>query len=113
MSALSPETIEAWLKLLMPGLVIAGAAGYAIWQGWTRAAKAVSHAPNTLIAGDIMDTRPMKDLVEAVKHSNEVAERIIEAQDRTTSAVDRASAATDRNEAAVRDLCRAVERMLK
>lgn len=46
MSALSPETIEAWLKLVMPGLVIAGAAGYAIWQGWTRAAKAVSHAPN-------------------------------------------------------------------
>lgn len=112
MSALSPETIEAWLKLVMPGLVIAGAAGYAIWQGWTRAAKAVSHAPNALIAADIMSTKPMADLASAVADLAHRIEHMTEAEERTAESNNRICAAIDRHEGAVRDLIRTVDRRL-
>lgn len=107
---MSPDKIEAWLTLLTPGLVIAGAAGYAIWQGWTRAAKAVSNAPNTLIAGDIMSTKPMADLALAVADLSRNVDDMVAAQDRSADAMNRVCAAVDRMEGAVRDLIRANER---
>lgn len=107
-----PEALPAWLQaLLYIGGVIGAAA--AAFHGWIKKApsqKAAENAAGVLIAGDIMATKPMQDLAEAVSRMAHGLDHMIEAQDRTTAAVDRVSAATDRNEAAVRDLCRAIER---
>lgn len=75
---------------------------YAAYQGW-KASHKPSNAPNALIAGDIMDTRPMKDLVTQV-------ERLSDHLTHLTAAEERRSTALDRNTDAMRDLCLTIER---
>lgn len=108
-----------WWAVLFAYCLFFGLALMAALKGW-RGADKPSDARNAVIAGDIMDTKPVKDLAAQVMLLAVFAEkivegqkRVIEAQDRTTEAVDRASAATDRNEAAVRAMCAAYERSKK
>ncbi|RZJ01807.1 MAG: hypothetical protein EON90_02020 [Brevundimonas sp.] len=75
---------------------------FAAYQGW-KASQKPSNAPNALIAGDIMDTRPMKDLVTQV-------ERLSDHLSHLTAAEERRSTALDRNTDAMRDLCLSIER---
>lgn len=85
---------------------------FAAFQGW-KASQKPSTAPNALIAGDIMDTRPMKDLAEGVGRLNEQMVHLAAAEDRRAAADDRKSAALDRNTDAVRDLCLTIERKIR
>lgn len=77
---------------------------FAAYQGW-KASHKPSTAPNTLIAGDIMDTRPMKDLVAEVSRLGDHLNHLAAAEDRK-------GAALDRNTDAVRDLCLTIERKM-
>ena len=86
------------------GLVGTAAAAFlAGFKGWKDRPKRASEAQNTLIAGDIMDTRPMKDLAAAV-------DRLADGRDRTVSAIDHNTVAVDRMERAIRDMCDAYDR---
>ena len=90
------------------------AAFYAGWSGWKGRVKGVqaADAKNAVIAGDIMDTRPMKDLVVEVSRMNEHLTQLAAAEDRQSAAEDRHSAALDRNTDAMRDLCLSIERKM-
>lgn len=107
---MSPAVIKEWLALLTPAFIIIGASGFAVYQGWTRASKAVAVAPNTLIAGDIMSTKPMADLAIAVSDLARNVDDMVASQDRSAEASNRVCAAVDRMESAVRDMIRATER---
>ncbi len=88
------------------------------WKGWSKKTPAPEPL-NTLIAGDIMDTRPMKDLVVAVGVLNERLTLMAAAEDRSAAASDRAAAASDRaataahqTEEALRELGRVIHQKL-
>lgn len=100
-----------WVSFLVYGAAAAGALA-AAFQGWKTARKP-SNAPNALIAGDIMDTRPMKDLSAQVERMTEHLNQLVHAEDRSAAAEDRHSAALDRNTDAMRDLCLSIERKMK
>jgi len=108
-----PESLPPWLQTLLylAGLI---GAGFAAMRGWrNKQAERGSEAPNALIAGDIMDTKPMKDLVHEVGHLREAVDRMVEAQERGTDATNRMHDAERSTESAIRDLCRTVERKLQ
>lgn len=103
-----PDGGPVWVSFLVYGAAALGALA-AIVQGWKTARKP-SDAQNTLIAGDIMDTRPMRDLATQVERLGEHVAQLAQAEDRRAAADDRKSAALDRNTDAVRDLCLTIER---
>lgn len=86
-----PEGLPVWVQALIYIGTVTGAA-VAAFLGWRRKAPNAADAPNTLIAGDIMDTRPMKDLAAAV-------DRLADGEDRTAAALDRVERAIDRQTA--------------
>lgn len=86
-----PEGLPVWVQALIYLGTIAGSVIAAV-LGWKRKAPGASEAPNTLIAGDIMDTRPMRDLAGAV-------DRLADSEDRTAAAMDRVERAIDRQTA--------------
>lgn len=108
MSPEVPEGVPAWVAYIAFGV----GALFAAFQGW-KASQKPSTAPNALIAGDIMATKPMKDLADEVGRLSEHLTHLAAAEDRRCAADDRKSAALDRNTDAVRDLCLTIERTSK
>lgn len=114
------ENLPGWAGPLVSFAGVAGAAGAAFlaaWKGFNSKSKQASEAPNTLIAGDIMDTKPMKDLAHQVQHLAEACLRIEQAIEHNTDAANRVEASNRSIEVAVRsleaanrDLCRVIER---
>lgn len=92
-----PDGAPVWVSFLVYGAAALGALA-AIAQGWRTARKPASNAPNAIIAGDIMDTRPMKDLVVEMGRMNDHLNVLTAAEERRTVAI-------DRNTDALRDLC--------
>lgn len=90
---------------------IVGTVAAAFWAGvvgWrSRSRTKALDAPNALIAADIMDTRPMKDLARAVDDMNTNGARY---SDRMVDAVDHNTAAVDRMERAIVRTTEAIER---
>lgn len=88
------------------------AAFFAGWKGWTSKSRSKPDAPATIVAGDIMDTRPMQRLAEAVERLHEKVGLNTAAEDRTAAAIDRHAAQVGRAEDAVRDLEAEIRRKL-
>ena len=109
------DALPPWLQTLLylGGIVGAFAAA---WKGWISKGVAAkpSEAPNALIAGDIMSTKPMKDLAEAVEKLNilskECSDREHEIHNRQLDAINRLNDSERATEQAVRDLCRSNDR---
>ena len=109
-----PEGLPPWANAVASLIILIGF-GLTVWQG--RKKTAPSTAPNTLIAGDIMSTKPMADLAKNMADLVVAAARIEGALEHNTEAVNRQEAATRAvegavrsSEAATRDLCRTIEK---
>lgn len=107
-----PEGLPVWVQALVYIGTVTGAA-VAAFLGWRKKAPSAADAPNTLIAGDIMDTRPMRDLVVEVARLGDHMGQLANAEDRRAAADDRKSAALDRNTDAMRDLVLTIERKMQ
>lgn len=99
-----PEGLPVWVQALVYVGTVVGAA-VAAFLGWRKKIPPASDAPNTLIAGDIMDTRPMRDLVVEVARLGDHVGQLANAEDRR-------AAALERNTDAMRDLCLTIERKM-
>lgn len=97
-----PDGLPSWEHVVLGVTAVAALIGAAV-KGWRSNPKSGSNAPNVLVAGEIMDTRPMRDLVKSVDRQTEQNERVEEA-------INRMVAAEARTERAIRDMIAAFER---
>lgn len=103
-----PEGLPVWLQTIIyiGGLLGAFAAA---WKGWISKAKP-TEAPNAIIAGDIMSTKPMRDLADGVAVLNSNSVKVQDGQDRIIDALNRLTDAERSTEQAIRDMCRDQQR---
>lgn len=103
-----PEGLPVWLQTIIyiGGLLGAFAAA---WKGWISKAKP-TEAPNAIIAGDIMSTKPMRDLADGVAILNSNSVKVQDGQDRIIDALNRLTDAERSTEQAIRDMCRDQQR---
>lgn len=108
---MSSPSVPEWLTQLIFYVGTACAAIYAGWKGYTSKKVAKSDSVRTaIVAGDLMDTKPMRDLVTAVERLNDRMQRFEDGQDRVVDAVNRNTDAERSAETAIRDMCRMIER---
>lgn len=108
-----PDGLPPWANAVATLMLLVGY-GFVLW-GARKKPVAGADAPNAIIAGDIMATKPMADLAKAVERVAEnvalqaaAQDRAAAASDRAAAASDRAAEATHRSEDAMRDLCQAL-----
>jgi hypothetical protein len=107
----SPPSVPDWLTQLIFYAGTACAAIYAGWKGYTSKKVAKSDSVRTaIVAGDLMDTKPMRDLAAAVERLGDRMQRFEDGQDRVVDAVNRNTDAERSTETAIRDMCRMIER---
>lgn len=82
------------------------AAFFAGWKGWNSKSRRKPEAEATILAGDIMDTRPMQRLAEEVERLHERIALQSAAEDRSAAAADRLAAQMGRTEDVMRDMIR-------
>lgn len=109
---MSPPSVPEWLTQLIFYVGTACAAIYAGWKGYTskKVARSEQSVRTAIVAGDLMDTKPMRELATAVERLGDRMQRFEDGQDRVVDAVNRNTDAERSTETAIRDMCRMIER---
>lgn len=109
-----PDGLPPWANAIATLFFLCGF-GFTIWRSVNKTPPP-SDAPNAIVAGDIMATKPMADLAKAVEEMAKAAplqsaayDRAAAASDRAAAASDRAAEASHRTEHAIVDLCQVLK----